>query len=530
MSRTFDGAGCDTGKAAGNDAGCGTVNGDLEQEIDRYLSANWESVVADMDTLIRIPSIEDLASADVDAGQPYGPRPAQALQAALDLAAGMGFDAHNEGGHIGYADFPGESKKQLGLICHTDVVPAGPGWHYEPFAVTRKDGYLIGRGTTDDKGPLVVALHAMNFWKQMQDQGKCGRFPYTMRFIFGANEETGMRDVAYYRAHHEDPAFLFTPDAEFPVCYGEKGIYNALLISSDVPIEQRSVVSFDGGVAINAVAGTATAVVRVDAATLPAAPGISIEPVRGGAEIDGGSVDISDAEQESADVDIAIVRDEGMPLARLTAHGRSAHASLPEDGVNAIGMIVEYLLQNNLVTSMERSYFEVIGKLMAATDGRGLGLACSDEHFGALTAVGGRMRMDGNRFVQTVDVRYPTTMTAEKLTARLGDLVAPAGGVCEQTRDDEPFLMDAQGPFVQALLSAYNEATGEDAKPFTMGGGTYAREFSNAASFGPEKPWVEKPGWVGGMHGPDEAVSEDSLKEAFRVYVLTIAKLMQLEL
>ena len=40
---------------------------------------------------------------------------------------------------------------------------------------------------------------------------------------------------------------------------------------------------------------------------------------------------------------------------------------------------------------------------------------------------------------------------------------------------------------IQALLNAYNEATGEDAKPFTMGGGTYAREFKSGASFGPEK-------------------------------------------
>ena len=555
MSRTFDvaggaaeadladergGCGADAAGCAAADAGCpaavagaepgAAADAELEQLIDRYLDENWESVVSDMDALIRIPSVEDLANADVDAGQPYGPGPAKALAAALDLAAGMGFDAHNDGGHIGYADFPGKSDKQLGLICHTDVVPAGPGWHYEPYRVTRKDGYLIGRGTTDDKGPLVVALHAMRFWKQLQDQGKCERFPYTMRFIFGANEETGMRDVAYYRAHHEDPAFLFTPDAEFPVCYGEKGIYNALLVSADVPIEQRSVVSFDGGVAVNAVAGTATAVIRADAATLPAVSGIDIEPVRGGAEVDCGLVDIADAEQVSADVDIAIVRGEGMPLARLTAHGRSAHASLPEDGVNAIGMIVEYLLENNLVTSMERAYFEVVRKLMAATDGSGLGLACVDEHFGALTAVGGRMRMDGDRFVQTVDVRYPTTTTAAYLTARLSELVAPAGGSCVQTRDDAPFLMDEQGPFVQALLSAYNEATGENAKPFTMGGGTYAREFSNAASFGPEKPWVAKPDWAGGMHGPDEAASEDSLKEAFRVYVLTIAKLMQLEL
>ena len=82
---------------------------------------------------------------------------------------------------------------------------------------------------------------------------------------------------------------------------------------------------------------------------------------------------------------------------------------------------------------------------------------------------------------------------------------------------------------IQALLNAYNEATGEDAKPFTMGGGTYAREFKSGASFGPEKRGSRIPN-VGMMHGPDEGVSEDLLKQSFKIYALTLDKLMQLDL
>ena len=89
--------------------------------------------------------------------------------------------------------------------------------------------------------------------------------------------------------------------------------------------------------------------------------------------------------------------------------------------------------------------------------------------------------------------------------------------------------MDPQSPVIQALLSAYNDATGEHAEAFTMGGGTYARHFSNAASFGPEKAWVKVPEWVGAMHGPDEGVGEDLMREAFRIYALTLGELMELE-
>ena len=43
-------------------------------------------------------------------------------------------------------------------------------------------------------------------------------------------------------------------------------------------------------------------------------------------------------------------------------------------------------------------------------------------------------------------------------------------------------------------------------------------------------PWVEMPEWAGGMHGPDETVPEELLKKAFKIYALTIARLMELDL
>ena len=49
-------------------------------------------------------------------------------------------------------------------------------------------------------------------------------------------------------------------------------------------------------------------------------------------------------------------------------------------------------------------------------------------------------------------------------------------------------------------------------------------------SVGPEKPWEKNPDWVGTMHGPDEGVSEDLLRQSFKIYALTLDKLMQLDL
>ena len=470
---------------------------ELTKKIDAYLDDNWDAMVGDIETLVRIPSFEDLDQASE--GAPFGPGPKEALTAALKLAADMGFQTHDAEGYIGFADFPGESDTQLGIIGHMDVVPAGPGWTFEPYAVTRKDGYLVGRGTLDDKGPSVVALHAMKFWKQLQDEGVAPQFPYTIRFLFGANEESGMADVAYYHKHYDDPAFLFTPDAEFPVCYGEKGGYDGTLTSKPIEPCARVIAEFEGGAATNAVPGVAHAVVKADASQLPAADRITIT-------------------------------DAGEGLARLEAKGKGAHASTPDEGINAIGLIVDYLLANGLCGADERAFLELDQKLLNHTDGSGIGIKSEDEYFGPLTIIGGTIKLENDRFVQTLDSRFPTSITADEITERLRELAGEIGGTFENTLLMEPFLVKPDSPVIQALLNAYNEATGEDAKPFTMGGGTYAREFKSGASFGPEKPWEKSPEWVGTMHGPDEGVSEELLKQSFKIYALTLDKLMQLDL
>ena len=456
----------------------------LDAKIEEYLVTHWEEMVSDLDELVRIPSFREDALANESAKAPFGPGPRAALSATLNLAMRMGFEAHDPDGHIGYADYPGEAEnntKQIGIIGHVDVVPAGPGWNVEPYAVTRKDGYLLGRGVIDDKGPVVIALHALKFWKDLDV-----RFPYTVRFLFGAAEETGMEDVVYYRERFVDPDFLFTPDAEFPVCYGEKGHYDGVLAS--VPLNGGKLLDFQGGTAPNAVPGEAFAMVTCDDAdSLPTSERIALTNLGNG-------------------------------TIRLDATGKCAHASLPESGVNAIGLIVDYLLDNNLCSAEERAFLEMDQKLLGCTDGSGFDCACSDNDFGALTMVGGMIALREGRLEQTVDCRFPTSITVDEMEDKIRRATCKSHATLWRTSVQDPFLVDPQSPEIQALLNAYNTATGENAQPFTMGGGTYARMFSKAASFGPEKPWIEAPEWVGGMHGPNEGVSESLLKEAFRIY------------
>lgn len=54
-------------------------------------------------------------------------------------------------------------KNTVCLYGHLDVQPAhiSDGWDSEPFVLTEKNSKLFGRGSTDDKGPVLGWFHAI---------------------------------------------------------------------------------------------------------------------------------------------------------------------------------------------------------------------------------------------------------------------------------------------------------------------------------------------------------------------------------
>lgn len=471
--------------------GAFVLTSELNAELESYLDRNWEKMVADIDRLVRIESVEDRSQAAP--GAPYGPGPAEALRDALAMWESYGFEPHDCEGHVGFADWKGESSTQIGIIGHVDVVPVGRGWTVPPFQVTRRDGYLLGRGVCDDKGPMVMALHAARF---LMEQGRS--FPYTLRFIIGNNEETGMHDLEYYQERYPDPEILFSPDDEFPVCYGEKGVFQGLVTSQ--PIEDGRIVEWEAGMAVNAVPGLARAVLRIDGAELLELPaGIEALSLEGG-------------------------------LIELTAHGVQAHASTPEEGESALKLLVSYLLSLGLFRGQELSWLELVADICSQHDGSGLGLACSDDDFGPLTLVGGLAGLKDGRFTQTIDIRFIGCNDPEQLTKAIEARIERCSASFELLHCMSSFMQEKDGDLVRTLLQSYRDVTGDMQDAFTIGGATYSRHFKAGVGFGVDVHGSERPSWVGGMHAADEGISEESLKDAFKVYAVAIERLMGLDL
>ena len=214
----------------------------VEQSVAEYVDEVWEDVVADIEQLVSYPSVA--VAADAEPGAPFGRPVRDALDCALGIAQKLGYQTSDDDGYVGIADIPGRGDKQLATICHVDVVPAGPGWNTDPFAMERREGWLLGRGVIDDKGPAVLSLYAGAYLL------KHGIVPrYTFRALLGCDEEVGMSDVHHYLENHADPDFLFTPDAEFPVCNAEKGQFGATFVSPK--IDGGRIVSWSGSEAVS---------------------------------------------------------------------------------------------------------------------------------------------------------------------------------------------------------------------------------------------------------------------------------------
>ena len=189
----------------------------MDKKLNEAVAALRPQMVAALQRLVHRRSVE----ADPLPGKPFGEEVDACFAEALTLCRELGFETTDMDRYIGWCEI-GTGDEMVAVLGHLDVVPEGEGWHHPPYAAEIEGGRLYGRGSIDDKGPVVASLFAL---KAIRDLG----IPLNrrVRLLFGLNEETNDRDVLYYKAHGgEIPVLGFTPDGEYPLINGEKGILN----------------------------------------------------------------------------------------------------------------------------------------------------------------------------------------------------------------------------------------------------------------------------------------------------------------
>ena len=162
----------------------------------------------------------------------------------------------------------GRTGQEIGIFVHLDVVHEGNGWTTEPYKPVIKDGWLYGRGSADNKGPAAAALYSMKYLKEQEVP-----LEHTIRLYLGCSEERGMKEMQYYTSHYPAPEFSFTPDASFPVCYGEKGILEG---EFSCAIPEGHVTGFFGRSGVQCGSGRGTGMAEPD--KLRCGPGLCGQP------------------------------------------------------------------------------------------------------------------------------------------------------------------------------------------------------------------------------------------------------------
>ena len=460
-------------------------------KIEAYISANRAAIVEDLKTLVRIRSVSENGSGD----KPFGEGCAKVLSRAVEMAHEKGLTAQSHGGYYGTVTW-GEGDKTIGIFSHLDVVPEGNGWQYDPYNPVEKDGYLIGRGATDNKSAAVLGMHVMKCLESLDVP-----FRSKISLFMGCSEETGMDDIARYVQEQPMPDFSIVPDTNFPVCHGEKGILQVDAMS-DRAFEQ--VLEFSGGLVSNMVADSARALITMDPQLLD---------------------ELRHLAESTSRIQVTLT-EKGI---LVEATGVAAHASMPDQGLNAIHELTHFLIRSKVLCENDRHLLAFIDNTIADNGGKAMGVDFRDEPSGPLTCICGVCSTNEGRPCLDFNIRYPVTDKGSRIVEGMQKHFFQAEWKVTNWDDSAPAYVPKDDPMVVELSRIYHEITGADATPYTMGGGTYARKLRNAVGFGmesDERPPM--PAGHGGVHQPDEAQSIEGLLEGLKIYVLSILEIDQI--
>lgn len=461
----------------------------------------------DLKELISIKSVNGPALPNA----PFGAECRQALDWFLAKAESYGLSTGELDGYCGWAEY-GNSGDIIGILCHTDVVPAGEGWTDDPFNMVIADGKVYGRGVADDKGPLVASLHVL---KRLKDENV--KLNHRIRLIVGCNEEQGSACIKHYKKYGEIPAFNIVPDADFPVINSEKGIMHLNVTIPANDLLKNGVTVFKAGNAPNIVPNAAALQIAKDSPIYNRLLELSKTGVIDASVFSSPAIVKECISYPCSPSDFSIYNtDNGI---ELNAKGIAGHAMAPvlaENAISKLFCILSALLPDSNIKNL--------CKLLSARDlASGLKIATADKATGELTTNLGIIELTDSELKFVLDIRLPISAKKDNVIDTLKS-VLPSGASINIRHHAENLYYAEDSDFVKALCNIYQKCTGDmTSKPVQTGGGTYARELPNSLAFGPTFPDE-----VTNIHNADECIKIEHLDKLIDIYyeaVLSLDKL-----
>ncbi len=276
-----------------------------------------------------------------------------------------------------------KSGERLLMPAHMDIVPAGEGWDTTPYEVVEKDGQLFGRGTLDNKGPLVAILIAAKVLREL-----------------GLDEQ----------------------------------LKGQLLIAALADEEATDPDGIDYGI---------------------------------GYLVDEGLIDptcaiIPDVGENMVGIEVA---EKGSSVFKITALGKQAHGSTPENGINAVYMMAR------LVNAIEQ---------MKLDHEKHPVLQHPSFNVGEINGGAAPNIVPGTCTIY-IDIRTVPGMTKEAVLGQLqacADMVKDGSFNIETIAWSEPHAIDPDNRLVHAIQKHAKDVLGVETKAYGQGGYTYAKKLN----------------------------------------------------
>ncbi|TMP11883.1 hypothetical protein CWC11_01190 [Pseudoalteromonas sp. S3178] len=417
-------------------------------------------------------------------------------------AAELGFDYQD----LGYTVLIGMGKQadKVTVVTHGDVQPANASkWKQSPFIIdTSEPGKLVGRGTEDDKGAIATALYAM---KAIKDKGI--ELDNRIELMIYLAEESDWGPLTEFMKTYDQPKYAVTIDASYPVVVAEKG-WSLIAPTFSATSKQTGVYVSDvaGGAFKSQIPEDASLVLHNASESL-------IGSLKAKAKT------LSDVEFSFKE------QGEG---SKITVKGMSAHSSEPESGVNAIAHLSELFKDVALENNSDGQLIKFVNQLIGLDiHGKQFGnIAYKHKFMGPMTVAPTLIERDGNALTLAINARRPVGKDESVLKQQINSAInewETANNVMLSKVDTvigTPMLLD-NAPHAQKLLDIFKHFTGDKKADFvSIGGGTNAKLFDNAVSFGPSMPGKRYTG-----HSEHEFITLEQLELNLRMYTAMMIEL-----
>lgn len=438
-------------------------------------------LIKDLERLVSVPSIRDLDTKRE--GAPFGENIRKAFDEFLDIAKREGFKTEDFDGYAAHAEI-GQGDEFIGVLGHLDVVPIfNPNqWHSDPFKMEKRDEFLYGRGVNDDKGPILAALYAVKILKELNVDMK-----KRIRVIVGGAEETTWECMKYYFSKNPQPIYGFSPDGDFPIVNGEKGImYYSYRYEDVTKCDNKhnllNVCSKDE---------------------------------------EGFVCDFIEAEfvtKDEKELRTLLKRASSIEFkdnkVRVTYEGKRALSRHPERGENAAFKFGKDLCEIKELNSKGKTLRHILKNyFIDSIYGENIGLHVEDEEMGSTTMCLMNLFFREEDFSIKFDFRYPRGIEKEKVKDTFKRIAEENNLSFEINKELDRLYVNPESELIRSLRVAYKEVMGEEAELLSKGAASYARTLKEGVAFGPTLM-----GDVPNSHKANENIRIETLEKAIEIY------------